>query len=542
MTAIAVSIAVDHPSEVPEALERAERARTDGATLVEWRIDGLGDEPDAEPALDRLLESSALRSIVTCRPTWEGGRCSAPGERRASLLGRAITGDHPAHAIDAEFEAWTRDASFRAAIVGALRGGRADRRTSLVLSSHDFEGRPPDLLRRLAAIRAEPLAETAKLAWTARSLRDNLEAFDLLRSGTGPTIALCMGPFGLPSRVLAGKFGARLTFASADPTIETAPGQPTVTELLGRYRFGRIGPATKVYGVVGWPVGHSMSPALHNAGFDAIDHDGVYLPLPIPADPLHLKATLAAMLDHDGLDLAGLSVTIPHKAAVLEFVEANGGAIEPLARRCRAANTILVGPDGGLEARTTDAPAAVEVLAAALGAGPTDLEGRRAAILGAGGVARAIAAGLMAAGASVTILNRTVDRATALARDLSRDAGDGRGPFPGSIEAGDPASLAEGRFDVLVNATPIGMVGGPDPDADPLTTLGGPGAADALGPGVTVLETVYAPRRTPLIALAERRGANVADGWSMFLRQAELQFEAFTGRPLPAAAHPAAPV
>ncbi|MCX5652707.1 MAG: type I 3-dehydroquinate dehydratase, partial [Planctomycetota bacterium] len=148
-------------------------------------------------------------------------------------------------------------------------------------------GRPIDLLRRVAAMQDDPLVSIVKLAWMARSIRDNLEAFDLLATRTKPLIALLMGEFGLMSRVLAPKFGGFLTFASDAEGSGTAPGQPTARELRDLYRFGAIGPATRVFGVVGWPVAHSRSPAFHNARFAEHGYDGVYLPLPVPGEWEH---------------------------------------------------------------------------------------------------------------------------------------------------------------------------------------------------------------------------------------------------------------
>ena len=142
-----------------------------------------------------------------------------------------------------------------------------------MLSTHDFDRRPADLLQRVEAMSNEPACSVIKIAWQARSLRDNLEALDLVADRTTPMVVLCMGEFGLMSRVLAAKSGALLTYASAGVGAETAPGQPTIDDLLGRYRFDRIGPATAVYGVIGWPVAQSLSPVIHNAGFEKIGDD-----------------------------------------------------------------------------------------------------------------------------------------------------------------------------------------------------------------------------------------------------------------------------
>src|SRR5690606_4633001 len=196
-------------------------------------------------------------------------------------------------------------------------------------------------------------------AWRARSLRDNLEAFELLRHRSKPLVALCMGEFGLMSRVLASKFGAMLTFTCEDRLHATAPGQPTVEELTQLYRVRCVKPSTRVYGVIGWPVRQSRGPLVHNALFDRVQHDGVYVPMPIAPGWEPFKATLDAMLEARWLGFRGASVTLPHKEHLLRFVRERGGVVEEEAARIGAANTLVVSSDGSLTCLNTDAPAAV---------------------------------------------------------------------------------------------------------------------------------------------------------------------------------------
>jgi len=334
------------------------------------------------------------------------------------------------------------------------------------------------------------------------------------------------------SRVLAPKFGGFLTFASDAEGSGTAPGQPTARELRDLYRFGAIGPATRVFGVVGWPVAHSRSPAFHNARFAEHGYDGVYLPLPVPSEWEHFKASIGALVDHDRLDFAGASVTIPHKEHLVRFVRERGGEIDADAAWLGAANTLVVRPLGTpdaqrLYATNTDMPAAVEVLSAALATRGRALEGARVAVLGAGGVARAVAGGLALAGATVVVVNRTRAKAEALATVLS-----GRARANGGVTrvvAGDErdfdcnAPSCE-RFHAFVNCTPLGMEGGPDPKGSAMPD-------DAfLDDSVVVMDTVYAPKETPFLREARARGAVTVDGEAMFLKQAELQSELFRAR------------
>jgi len=548
-TRIAVAITVEGSDEIATALDMARHEVGNGARLVEWRVDALAEEPGALQAIQRLVRESPAPCIVTIRHADEGGAWRGDDADRVSLLEAIGASDSGPRYIDFEMAHLARSANLRQKVMLAVDHANQPRdlKTSLILSAHDFDGRPAGLSRRLAAMWAEPACAVAKIAWKARSVRDCLEAFELLREAPRPTIALCMGAFGMPSRVLAAKFGAFLTYARPEGDPGTAPGQPTVSQLRELYRFDALTPDTSVFGVVGWPIEHSLSPHLHNAGFGAIGFDGVYLPLPVPPEWEHFKASLHAMLDFKPLDLRGLSVTLPHKEHLVRFVREGGGRLDVLSERCGSANTLLVGADGALEAVNTDAPAAVAALAVGLGLDPDasaqlaagidaarvrdgesirrQWTARRVAVLGAGGVARAVAAGLSMAGAKVVVFNRTQSRAEAVESLLHNQ------PMPGGgrahVVAGRPGELGCGCFHAFVNCTSLGMEGGPDPKASPIED-------DVPLDGAVVMDTVYRPRRTPLLRLAVSRGARVIDGTAMFVRQAEMQFERFTDRAAPA--------
>ena len=520
-----MSIAVRAAGDLEQSLRRACAAVGDGARLVEWRLDDLAGSSRGVEAARALVRRSPAPSIVTCRSRAEGGSFDGDDVQRAELYETLLLDDHPPLYIDLELRAYLESASLRTRINEALDRRRDhDVQTSLILSVHDFDRRPTDLLQRIEAMTDEQRCAVIKVAWRARSLRDNLEALDVLAERRQPTIALCLGPFGLMSRVLASKPGGLLTYATDEAGRETAPGQPTVKALRSLYRIEAVSADTKVYGVIGWPVEQSGSPAIHNAGFGAIGWDGVYLPLPVPPEYEHFKATVSSFVEHRGLRFRGASVTIPHKQNLLRLVGERGGRIEPAASRIGAANTLIVHDDGTLECFNTDAPAAVATLCDAMGIEEVGLAGKRVAVLGAGGVARSVIGGLSYLGATVEVFNRTRRRAQALAE------GFGGGPTaagePARVAVGAPGSLA-GRFDVVVNCTPVGMAGGPAPQESPLPP-------DALlDASVTVFDTVYAPLRTPLIVAAEARGARTVTGRDMFLRQAAMQFERWTGSEAP---------
>ena len=545
-TRLVVPIMVD---SVASAHARAAIAGERGADLVEYRLDTFVEPDQVGP----LVANSPLPCIVTCRPTWEGGDYDGNEQERISLLEHACLAENaviaaassprvppvPPAYLDVELAAYQSSANFRqkvGLVVSHDGQSRRDVSTGLILSTHDFTTRPPDLDQRILAMADAPACRVIKAAWRARSLRDNLEAFEILQRRLKPTIALCMGEFGLPSRVLARKFGALLTFASLDDSTATAPGQPTVEQLKNLYRWDAIGPDTAVYGVIGYPVGHSLSPAIHNAGFDAADVNAVYLPLPIPPEYEHFKATVLSWLDFEGLHFGGASVTIPHKQNLLRFVEEQGGEIEPLAAEIGAANTLTKRDDGSLYASNTDYAALLDAVCDKRGVEREALSGTRVAVLGAGGAARAAVAAFTSVGGKVTVFNRTAERAADLAARFRSDAA--------PLDTCDPFA-----FDLVINCTPVGMH--PDLDATPLARVQGSGvgvqesgrAAERGAvheprtpnpePRPLIFDTIYNPPRTRLLREAEAAGCDTISGVEMFVRQAAAQFTLWTGHPAP---------
>jgi shikimate dehydrogenase len=253
----------------------------------------------------------------------------------------------------------------------------------------------------------------------------------------------------------------------------------------------------KRLGVLGWPVSHSRSPAMHNAAFAALGlRDFHYQRLPVPPE---VFAETVRGLPQAGY--VGANVTIPHKEAALALADTATAA----ARAIGAANTLVFGDGGTIAASNTDAPG---LLAALAGEG-SDPAGKSALVLGAGGSARAVAYALREAGAaSVTVWNRTPERARELARDLG-------------VEASDRPIAAE----LLVNCTSVGLADGEFKEL--------PLDADALGTYATVADLVYRAGGTGLVAEARRRGCTVVDGLEVLVRQGALSFQAWTGREAP---------
>lgn len=508
MTYLTAAITV---SSLEQALTDCARAAERGADLVEFRIDQFTDDL---PAVTDLVQRSALPCIITCRPTWEGGAYDGDEQTRISVIEHAALGPRKPAYIDIELKAWQSSANLRQKVSLVVDDPDRPRQTDtgLILSSHDFETRPSDLIRKVKDMADAPLCRVVKVAWRARSLRDNLEAFELIGQQVKPTIALCMDECGLASRVLAKKFGAMLTFAALDKGEGTAIGQPTLQEIKELYRWDILNADTRVFGVIGYPVGHSMSPAIHNAGFGAADVNAVYLPMPIPPEYEHFKATVASWLAMKELQFGGASVTIPHKENLLRFVKEQGGEVESLAERIGAANTLAVREDGSLLACNTDYAAALDAVCDGLGIERDGLKGKRVTVIGAGGVGRAVVAGFSAYGAKVTVYDLVAERAQALSEQFG-------------AEAAPLDDLQASEADVYINCSPIGMH--PKVDASPMA------ANEHWGPGVVMFDSIYNPVQTKFLKDAAAAGCVTVPGTEMFVRQGAAQFELWTGQDAP---------
>ena len=471
----------------------AERCLAAGADAVELRLDRLNTLDDTTIRWAGRLPAG--RWIATCRSAAEGGSSEAPvAERAARLATLARRGAR----IDFEYADWQQSPEVRQQLQEAT--GIAPGR--LILSHHDFSGWPADPDGILKRIATEPGA-VPKLAWMPRSICDNFAALRLVRSSRPPAVVLCMGEAGLMSRVLARKFGAFGTYCAATEGEPTAPGQATLATMLDVYRWRQIGPGTRFFGVIGWPVAHSMGPRLHGAAFERTGIDGVYLPLAVDPSDRVLEDFLDGCLANEWLDAAGFSVTAPHKARVLAYL---GDRVDALARRIGAVNTLVVS-EGQYHGYNTDYSGALDALTAGLGCERRDLRGVAVDLLGAGGAARAVVAGLREYGADVTISNIIPEDADRLAEE-----------FRCGVTPWDHRMRGSGS--VLVNCTSIGML--PDVDASPVP-------ADALGRYEAVFDVVYNPIETRLLRDAAASGCRTIGGVEMFVYQAAEQLRLWTG-------------
>jgi 3-dehydroquinate dehydratase/shikimate dehydrogenase len=455
-----------------------------GAKLVELRLDYINGNVN----LKRLIADRPCPVVVTCRRAVDGGKFTGSEEQRVLLLRTAI-------ADGVEYADLEDD------IAAAIpRFGRTKR----IISLHDFRKTPDnveDIHRRLCGL--DP--DIVKICTTANHPHDNLRILELTRRSKMPTIGLCMGDIGIPTRILAGKFGAPFTYATFHHERALAPGQLSYQQMTEIYHYDQINADTEVYGVIADPIGHSLSPLIHNAAFQHCKLNKVYVPLRVPREDLSRFID-----DAPALGVRGLSVTIPHKEEVIKRLSETDGAV----RGIGAANTVVFEGKKRL-GFNTDYRAVMESMEAAIGGADqveSRLKGKTALVLGAGGVGKAVAYGLVRRGMQVVVSDVVPRQALTLAQRL-----DCR-----SIEWSARHSV---MADLLANCTPLGM----HPNVDET-----PYEKHHLRPSMIVFDAVYNPENTLLIKDARSRNCTVITGVDMFVRQACLQFELFTGAEGPA--------
>jgi 3-dehydroquinate dehydratase/shikimate dehydrogenase len=462
--------------ELEEAVRR-------GAKFIELRLDFLSKAVDFK----RLLPHKQCPWVATLRRPPDGGRYSGTEEERQTVLRQAIVSGFEWVDLETDIADQIR------------RFGNVKR----IISYHNLQETPADL-EDLYAKMLKQDGDVYKIAVMAQTPADVARVIKLQQTAPKPTVAFCMGEIGLPSRFLALKFGAPWIYAAFNKERGIAPGLPSVEDFKTTYPVRSITADTRIYGVVGDPVGHSYSPILHNHMYLRTKTNALYLPFRVPRGGLDeaIKALECVPVD-------GYSVTIPHKEAAADLAKEK----EPFVHLSGAANTLVRRRDGTYFAANTDYAAAVDSLRNHLiertteGA-PPEIAQLAILILGSGGVARAIAHALHREGANLTITARTHEKAMRLAEEVH-------------CKVVDWHARNAHRCDVVINCTPIGMH--PNVDAMPVHI-------SMLLPGMTVFDTVYTPETTMLIREAKARGCHVITGVDMFVRQAARQFELFTGK------------
>src|SRR5258708_1377876 len=472
-------------STAAEMLEKAS-AVVKETPFLEFRLDYLEKPLLALPKFKHFFtDNTAATGIATCRRTANGGKFSGNVAAEIEVLSKAAAAGF--HIVDIELE------SIEAMKKGELQKLR-DTGVALIISHHDFAATKDldGIYKRIIPFQPDFI----KIVPTAKSLTDNVTLMRFIErmEDHSNIIGICMGDAGIISRVLGVRAGSAFTFAAATVGEETGPGQIAARTLIETYRIDQVDAATKVYGVAGNPIRSSLSPIMMNTAFRRETVNAVYLALQAN------KLSDLLKLVHE-IPIQGLSVTMPLKQEIMAHLEKT----DPLSAKIGACNTVLRAQDGKLYGFNTDVAGITGPLEKRL-----SLRGAKVLVLGAGGVARAAVFGLRDKGAEVFILNRTSETAQKLARQsgsktIKKDA------------------VAKTSFDVIINATPIGMAGIKAPqllEAKDLNTK-------------LVFDLFYNPLETPLIVMAPQKAIPIVTGLWMFVQQGARQFEIFTGKPAP---------
>jgi 3-dehydroquinate dehydratase / shikimate dehydrogenase len=455
---------------------------------IELRLDWLSDDAEIAKFLARLGAShgagrTRATFIATCRRREAGGKFTGTIAQQLVHLAEAIRAGCAWHDLEIE----TSSLCPPELLEVLLGEGRQ------IASAHFFR-RPRKNLKRVAADLARTHPAAIKIAVHCASLAASVDVLRLLR-GRKNVIAIAMGDVALPARILALREGSALAYAPVENA--TAPGQVPLDAMKHLYRADTLRRKTRIYGVIGDPIGHSLSPVLQNAGFQARKMDAVFLPFLVR----DLRDFLGAMAP---LGIAGFSVTIPHKQIILRHLD----DCDPMAAAIGAVNTVVVRGGGKLYGYNTDYVGVLRALERRI-----PLRGSRTLVFGAGGAARAVAFALAESGASVCICARRMTQANALARAVGGEAVERR-------------RLRREFFDAIVNATPVGMY--PHSDRSPLQ-------AAELNCRL-VFDLIYRPRTTKLLQIAVRRGIETISGVEMFVAQGTAQWEIWTGERAPESA------
>lgn len=448
---------------------------------VELRLDWLQTDREREKFL-KWLKRSRFRNVqflATCRRRLGGGEL--PGDAGEELHWLMRAKQAGCTWCDLEVE------TLRELPGGQVRG--YDVPNHVLLSIHDFR-RTPNFPAKISLPKNAGV-DAVKIAAMAQSIGDSVRMLHLARVSP-QLVAVPMGEKGLPARILALKNGSGLAYAPV--AAATAPGQVSLHDLKYLYRAHQLNAKTKIFGVIGNPISHSLSPLLHNTGYVAARVNAVYLPFLVEK----LSGFIRAIPE---FELSGFSVTLPHKQAIFRYLS----ECDPLAEKIGAVNTVTVAKNGNLHGSNTDYVGVLRALQKKL-----PLNRSRVLIFGAGGSARAAAFALASAGAEVLICARREEAAKKLARACGA----------GVVQR---EALRREKFDAILNSTPVGMH--PHSGISPLH-------ANELNCSV-LMDLIYRPLETRLLRLGKARGIQTVSGLEMFLAQGFAQWELWTGKRAP---------
>ncbi|MFN2512172.1 MAG: shikimate dehydrogenase [Pyrinomonadaceae bacterium] len=471
---------------------RAIAAAAEIGDLIEVRLDCL-DPLQLEESFEngeQLFDQTPRPTILTFRPAEQGGHRKIDNKSRLRfwLLNRPTSAEFLDIELDLAIDAPVFD-----------YGKKVDW-SRVICSHHNFAG-PGDLdrvFKRMTQTRARIL----KIAFQAEDITDCIAAFHLVeraRSKNREMIAIAMGTAGIMTRVLGPSRGAFLTYGAMETESATAPGQITARELRSLYRIDKITRETRIMGLAGLPVTHSISPYIHNSAFQSAQFDAVYVPFEVREVSSFIKRMVHPRTREIDWNFVGLSVTAPHKASVMSCLD----WIDPAAKEIGAVNTIVV-QDDKLHGYNTDADAVVSPIIPRMG----ELREARCAVIGAGGAASAAVWGLRQKGAEVTVCARDVSKA----RTLAERFGARSKPLGSAVFEG---------FDLVINATPLGTSGPQETET--------PATATQLGGARLAYDLVYNPAETRFLREAGEAGCELIGGLEMLVTQAGEQFRLWSG-------------
>lgn len=459
-----------------DALRSACDRAAEFADLIELRLDCLAEVPKD---LVNVVHTASRPLILTFRPSEQGGhRNSTRAERKifwTSIAPRAqsIWWDVEGDLVNDLSLDWSR----------------------VIASQHDFSGVPSDLDQIYERLAGTPAA-VLKIAVQANDVTDCIPVFQLLeraRNEGREVIAIAMGDAGIATRVLGPARGSFLTYGALDDESATAPGQVTASKLRSLYHIDQIDNETMICGLVGLPVMHSVSPQIHNAAFEAEAINGVYLPFAVKDVNQFFRRMVDPRTRELEWNLRGLSVTAPHKQTVMALLD----WIDPAAKEIGAVNTVVIEYER-LLGYNTDAAGFIEPLLRRF----ESLHGKRVAVIGAGGAARAVIWALQGQKASVTLFARDVTKGESF-----------------NVDCKSLSSASFDGYDLVINATPVGS--GAYVDQSPVTR-------EQLRGARCVYDLIYNPSETRLMRDAKRAGCETLGGMEMLVAQAKLQFQLFT--------------
>ena len=464
-----------------------------GPTILD-NLKALADNKDyvdiCELRLDLLSPSEVAKAadfpsmvdipvILTLRRVSDGGKCTLQEKARRSLLIDTMKNGGFSY-VDIEDDVKKSDVEEAAHSLGM----------KVIRSYHDFEGVPADIFSRVHSLASR--GDVAKIAVTPHNTADVMTLFRINEELKDvPKIIIGMGEWGVATRILYKKMGSILTFGSNGKAV--APGMISARELKLLYRADQLNDNTGIYGIVGNPVMHSLSPQIHNPGFHKIHYNAVYVPF--LSESIRSFLTLAEMLR-----MRGFSVTVPFKVDVVKYL----GNITREVKQIGSCNTVVRVPNMW-KGTNTDYYGFIHPIEKEI----DDDRIKSALVIGAGGAAKAIVWALKMRNVKVMIVNRTKSKADELAR-----------LYGVGSDSLDNISRYEGKVDLVVQATNMGLH--PYEDVNPAENFHFSGKEIAY-------DIVYKPKYTKFLIAAEKAGCTLKFGWDMLMEQGKLQFESFTG-------------